>query len=122
MILPFQSGYFAEVAEGKPLLHIWSLSLEIQYYLFIPFFLFFLLKKWRGLFLITDILISLFLCFILVSFPLTYWRMPTIDSKIMAFYMLPTRAWEFLIGSLVAWLIVSAGVKMPSGDRFENIG
>ena len=38
----FQSGYFAEAAENKPLLHTWSLAVEEQYYLILPF-LFFLM-------------------------------------------------------------------------------
>lgn len=31
MVLPSQTGYFESASEGKPLLHIWSLSLEEQY-------------------------------------------------------------------------------------------
>lgn len=47
LILPTQSGYFAGSAETKPLLHIWSLSLEEQYYFFLPLFLFVLPRKWQ---------------------------------------------------------------------------
>ncbi|RLA20353.1 MAG: hypothetical protein DRQ62_10675 [Gammaproteobacteria bacterium] len=120
LILPFQTGYFEAAAEGKPLLHIWSLSLEEQYYLLMPLLLFFLKKKWRGWFLSASILLSLLLCFILVSIQYTYWRLPAIDSTMMAFFTLPTRAWELLTGSLVAWLMlrspllnISHKVKLP---------
>jgi len=108
LILPFQTGYFEASAEEKPLLHIWSLSLEEQYYFFMPLFLVCLLKKWRGWFIVASILISIMLCFILVSFPFTYWRLPTIDSSMMGFYLLPARAWELLIGSLVAWVMLQS--------------
>ena len=37
-------GYFGESDSLKPLLHIWSLSVEGQYYLFFPIFFFFILK------------------------------------------------------------------------------
>ena len=40
IVLPTQVGYFESSAEGKPLLHIWSLSLEEQYYFFLPLVLF----------------------------------------------------------------------------------
>lgn len=39
-----QSGYFAEVAEQKPLLHTWSLAVEEQYYVLFPIFL---ILAWR---------------------------------------------------------------------------
>ncbi|MDG2571002.1 acyltransferase, partial [Vibrio parahaemolyticus] len=34
-----QSDYFAQAAETKPLLHVWSLAIEEQYYLLLPAFL-----------------------------------------------------------------------------------
>jgi peptidoglycan/LPS O-acetylase OafA/YrhL len=105
IFLPFQTGYFENSADSKPLLHTWSLSLEEQYYLLIPLFLFILTPKLRGWLLAAGSIISLTLCFYLVSFPFTYWRLPTIDSNTIAFYTLPARAWELLAGSFLAWLI-----------------
>lgn len=46
-VLPGQTGYFEQASEGKPLLHIWSLSLEEQYYFLLPLFLFILPKRSR---------------------------------------------------------------------------
>ena len=79
-----QDTYFSK-ANYNPLLHLWSLSVEIQFYLFFPVMTcFFRLHKycfWLLLFL------SLILCFfVLMVSPKT------------AFFLLPFRVWEFLIG------------------------
>jgi peptidoglycan/LPS O-acetylase OafA/YrhL len=88
------SGYFAAEAVFRPLLHTWSLSVEEQYYLFMPVAMWviyrFLGKRWL-LFLWPAILVSLGL-----SVYATY-AAPTAN-----FYILPTRAWELLIGAALA--------------------
>jgi peptidoglycan/LPS O-acetylase OafA/YrhL len=106
IVLPFQSGYFEEAAEAKPLLHIWSLSLEEQYYLLMPLFIFYIPKSWQGHLFVAGTIASLALCVYLVSVPLYYWRFPSANYAELAFYSLPTRAWELLSGSLVAWLML----------------
>lgn len=45
ILLWSESGYFDAAAELKPLLHLWSLGIEEQFYLFWPLFLFF---AWKG--------------------------------------------------------------------------
>ena len=106
MVLPFQSGYFETAADGKPLLHTWSLSVEEQYYLCIPLLLCLIPSRWHFATLATLILLSMAICVVFVSFPFSYWRLPDIDSTTAAFYFLPTRAWEMLTGSLLAWLML----------------
>ena len=102
--LPLQTGYFEAAAEGKPLLHTWSLSLEEQYYFVMPLLLLLLPKNWRGIALLTIAIVSAALCFYFVSYPFTYWRLPWFDSPTMAFYFLPLRAWELMAGSILAYL------------------
>ena len=63
MVLPSQTGYFSEAAESKPLLHIWSLSLEEQYYFILPLFLFLLTKRFRLIGLILAFALSAAMCF-----------------------------------------------------------
>ncbi|MFA7317221.1 MAG: acyltransferase family protein [Sulfuricella sp.] len=104
-ILPFQTGYFENAAAGKPLLHTWSLSLEEQYYLVTPFLLFMIPPRWRGWAFGGGMVASFIVCAIFVSFPFTYWRLPSIESGTLAFFLLPTRAWELLAGSLLAWFV-----------------
>jgi peptidoglycan/LPS O-acetylase OafA/YrhL len=94
----FQSGYFDHAAAEKPLLHTWSLAVEEQFYLALPLLLWALLRFVRG----GRIALPLALGAIsLASFALSIWLMRT-DRSANAFFMSPPRAWEFLIGGLVA--------------------
>jgi peptidoglycan/LPS O-acetylase OafA/YrhL len=97
------SGYFDATAELKPLLHTWSLSIEEQYYLFFPVFLIFIcrLKLYWAL---SILLIVTLLSFIAIQFL-------SVNS---AFYLLPTRCWELLIGAFVAIYLIIKPV------RFDN--
>ncbi|MBA83889.1 acyltransferase family protein [Thalassobius sp. S69A] len=94
-----QSGYFAAAAELNPLLHTWSLSVEEQFYLFIPLIMAGLWgrvhRRTVGAVLAAGFLVSLVLAQLLTG------RMPG-----ASFYLLPTRAWELLAGSLLAlWMM-----------------
>lgn len=103
----FQSGYFDSAAELKPLLHVWSLSIEEQYYLIIPALVVFTPRKYwltGGIILLS---MSLALCFVMT------WMKP-----IASFYLLPTRAWEMGIGSLAALIQLQQGAQ-PAG-RFSR--
>jgi len=88
------SDYFGAAAETKPLLHTWSLSVEEQFYVIYPLLLVLIYRyfhgRWRPV-LLPAALISLMLSISGVSF------FPS-----AAFYLLPTRAWELLLGSFLA--------------------
>lgn len=88
------SGYFAGASELKPLLHTWSLAVEEQFYFIFPTLLFFLMKKSAA---ITNRVVSLIcvVSFIVSIFGVYYFASAT-------FYLLPMRAWELLLGSLLA--------------------
>ncbi|MFT6835412.1 MAG: peptidoglycan/LPS O-acetylase OafA/YrhL [Francisellaceae bacterium] len=119
LILPGQAGYFASASEGKPLLHIWSLSLEEQYYFFLPLLLFFTPKTWRLSLLIILCSLSLLWCLSWVYFPEEeapfFWRLGSKSKLDWAFYLLPTRAWELMLGSIVALLHHRSGnsIQVP---------
>lgn len=90
-VLLSQTDYFAVSANMKPLLHLWSLAVEEQFYLIIPALLFFspaVARRWVVVFVLVA---SAGLCFFLVR-----------DHPAAAFYMLPTRAWELAIGGIGA--------------------
>lgn len=89
-------NYFNAASDMKPLLHTWSLSVEEQYYIFMPVFLLIMYRFFNSRFLpVLAILITL--SFILSCLSLT--KAPTAN-----FYLLPTRAWELLLGAFVAFI------------------
>jgi peptidoglycan/LPS O-acetylase OafA/YrhL len=89
------TGYFAGPSELKPLLHTWSLSVEEQFYLIFPTALLLLEKHAKK----HVIRILSFAC--AVSMGLSIVGSYLYPSA--TFYLLPTRAWELLIGCLLAF-------------------
>ena len=90
------SGYFETAALDRPLLHTWSLSVEEQFYIIIPLALFVTFKWFR------PAAFPVFLGAALLSFFLSVFltdRGPTAN-----FFLLPTRAWELLVGALIVLL------------------
>ena len=102
MVLWSQSGYFGGTAELKPLLHMWSLAIEEQYYFLLPAILFFLPSRFWKLFAAMAVLVSLGLCVFLLK-----------HTPSAAFYLLPTRAWELALGSV--------GVLFAGGPRLRKM-
>lgn len=91
----FESGYFDKDSDLKPLLHLWSLCIEEQYYLIWPVILLFLNRK--------KISIAKGLTFLTVlSFILNIFFTKTNPS--FAFYMLPSRLWELGCGGLLIFI------------------
>ncbi len=89
------SGYFGSESELKPLIHTWSLAVEEQFYLFFPVLVLLVWRKKNN-----SILFSILLALAILSFSLGQYF--SIDRPFFAFYLLPTRAWELFIGSLLA--------------------
>ncbi len=87
-------NYWGPEAEDFSLLHCWSLSVEEQFYLLFPLAMLFLARKHGGR--TRWILVA----GAAVSFGLALFA--TRRYPAATFYLLPTRAWELLIGSLLA--------------------
>jgi peptidoglycan/LPS O-acetylase OafA/YrhL len=88
------SGYFENAAASKPLLHTWSLAVEEQFYVFLPIFFWFLRR------LPPKRLAASVYCVAVASLALSAvgaYLYPT-----ATFYLAPTRAWELLVGSIMA--------------------
>lgn len=91
------TNYFDPAAETMHFLHTWSLGVEEQFYFVIPALLFLLNKKLSGKIQIIHILwLLFFLSFISSIITIEF-------SQKFTFYMLPTRAWELLMGSILAY-------------------
>ena len=86
--------YFAAAADQLALLHCWSLSLEEQFYLFWPAFLFWAFRLGR-----IAIIISLTAS---VSFTLSILELSTDPQA--AFFLTPFRIFEFSIGALIIFI------------------
>ena len=104
-----QNSYFSK-SDFKPLLHLWSLGVEIQFYLVVPLLVFFFRKS--KFFLPIVLVGSLLSCiFILGLAPQT------------SFFMMPLRVWEFLIGFVVAYYLTNNGnVKFSNYSYLGLLG
>jgi len=89
-----ESGYFDTAASLKPLLHLWSLAVEEQFYIFFPLLLILLWRK-------TKILAPTMLVLLIATFVLNV--VMSVQNSMSDFFLTPYRAWEFLGGSLLAW-------------------
>ena len=96
-ILVNESGYFDTIAETKPLLHLWSLAVEEQFYIIWPLILWISWKLKFNLLIVT-ILIGAFSFYLNLNFVKTY---PT-----EIFFLSIGRFWELLSGSFLAWLVL----------------
>ena len=89
------SGYFSGAAEEKALLHTWSLSVEEQFYIFWPLLLLWALTRKRG----SGVAIGMGALISVLS--LGYAQHQLHADPQSAFYLLPSRAWELLLGALL---------------------
>lgn len=97
LILARESGYFDVHSNLKPLLHLWSLGVEEQYYLIWPLLVSVIFKRLRRF-------LPIFLFLLILSFFLNVYFIKTYPSRV--FYFPITRAWELLIGALIAYMAV----------------
>jgi peptidoglycan/LPS O-acetylase OafA/YrhL len=100
-------GYFSTNTAHSWLLHCWSLAVEFQFYVLFPLILW-IAKKLHGRMGIPTALVAI----IVVS--AAFSLVQTKSNPVFAFYLLPSRAWEFCVGGLVLY--------MPSlAQRYRNV-
>lgn len=95
IVLWSEAGYFDTASEAKPLLHLWSLGIEEQFYIVWPLAAVFLVKYRRwALWIICGMLLTSFL--LNVAF--------VVDKPKATFFLPPARFWELMVGALLAFL------------------
>jgi peptidoglycan/LPS O-acetylase OafA/YrhL len=105
-------NYFDATTEWNPLLHTWSLAVEEQFYILFPLFLVLIWRfgrSWR---------LGLTAFIAVISLALSVWG--TANAPTASFYMLPTRAWELLLGALVA-LWTPAESRQPAAGTHSRL-
>jgi peptidoglycan/LPS O-acetylase OafA/YrhL len=90
----YLGGYWGDSAESAPLTHTWSLGIEEQFYLIYPLFLLVLAKHLRKFITVTIVLTTA------ISFLACLWG--TVSHPNAAFYLLPFRAWELMLGGILS--------------------
>lgn len=89
-----ESGYFDTDAHGKPLLHMWSLGVEEQFYLFWPA----LLVLFKGRFSRVTLILVLFILSLAASAYFSY------RGYSAPFFMFPFRIYQFMLGAILAMM------------------
>lgn len=90
-----ESGYFDTAAETKPLLHLWSLGVEEQFYILWPALMWW---AWKKRFNLLSVMIVIGVASLILNVAAVH------SSPAKAFYSPQTRFWEMVCGSVLAWL------------------
>lgn len=97
-----EAGYFDKSSDAKPLLHLWSLAIEEQFYIIWPFVLWI---GWKGR-------INLFIVIALIGSISFYLNVAGVNTdSVASFYSPQTRFWELLCGSALAWHSINGSEK-----------
>lgn len=104
-------GYFDNSSELKPLLHLWSLGIEEQFYIFWPILLGIVWRR-KYNFLMVTVFVAIF------SFAINiYW----VDSNPTANFFLPfSRIWELMVGGILAYIVLHRPHYLSSNTRLST--
>lgn len=131
-----KDSYFAGPSESMPLLHMWTLSVEEQFYVVLPLLLvavWYFGRKFFSKAVIAALLVVALLSFSyniylvlgdpggIFSVPFIGYIWGSANNLRAGFFFLPARAWEFLIGALLAAFSFSVKQKWMA-EMFSGIG
>ena len=99
-VLAGERGYFDFFSESKPLLHLWSLAIEEQFYILWPLVLW---TVWQRRWSVFGVMLGT----VIVSWAV-HFGLSTSEAS-SAFFAATARAWELMLGGLLAWLSLRHG-------------
>ena len=108
--------YFDIDSIYKPLLHLWSLSIEEQFYLFWPILIFIFFKFFKNIFV--------FFFLLLIFFYFIHIYTNIVFGYDNAFYFSPARVWQLILGALTSIIInlpIYEKIKFIFMNRILNI-
>jgi peptidoglycan/LPS O-acetylase OafA/YrhL len=105
-----ESGYFDKAAEYKPLLHLWSLGIEEQFYLLWPLIMVWAWRRKANIFNVACGIVAL--SFVINVVLVSLWQSAD------AFYLPPTRFWELLAGGALGYAHLFRKKEL---SRFESL-
>jgi len=111
LLLWSESGYFDRIAESKPLLHLWSLAIEEQFYIVWPLML---ALVWRRRGSIPAVIATLAAGSFALGLVLTA------TAPTLAFYLPLSRGWELMAGGLLAWALLARGALFERGADLRS--
>jgi peptidoglycan/LPS O-acetylase OafA/YrhL len=97
----YQTNYWDSAVLTKPLLHTWSISLEVQFYIFISI-IFALFRNYFFKIIFFFFLISIFL---ILFFNNTVFEINFREFYLNNYFLIFARLWEFLLGSIIAFVL-----------------
>lgn len=104
------TNYFSSASQLNPIIHTWSLCLELQFYFLFPLVFIFADKKKTKLFMPLIVLLLISLCSYYISLSV---------SPLFSFYLPASRFWEFCIGSLIS--IIARNPKITISSTLQVI-
>ena len=96
-LLSNENGYFDNPSANKPLLHLWSLGIEEQFYIIWPLLLALVWKRKRGFVAVTASIA-------VISFAFNIYAIN--KEPVAAFYSPASRFWELMLGGLLAYVVL----------------
>lgn len=108
------SGYFDSASAEKPLLHTWSLGVEEQFYVLFPLFI--SLAWGLGFKRLRNIIVVI----ALISLLFSEWLWSH-GHDMMNFFLAPSRAWELMVGAILAFLILYKPLYERTNQLTNNL-
>lgn len=106
-------NYFGVSSSENPLLHTWTLAVEMQVYLLLPFLLFFINKK--------RVIVLLIILFILIEI-YTQYQITAANNKTFVYFSLLSRAPEFFVGILINIITIPKDILNKISNALSIIG